>query len=96
MLFEATTRGEGRLGRHRDLQGEGARYKRNQSAYGRRSVFGRCFAMCNIIESLAMATSVEYEVAIGGYLAEFRATATDTRQLSELEEQSHPAPAITE
>ena len=34
-----------------------------------------------------MTECVEYVVAIDGCLAEFRATATDTRQLSELEEQ---------
>ena len=43
--------------------------------------------MCNSIEILARTEGAEHDVAIDGYLAEFRAKATDTRQLSELEAQ---------
>ena len=38
-------------------------------------------------KSLARTDGVEYDVAIDGYLAKFRATAPDTRQLSDWEEQ---------
>ena len=40
-----------------------------------------------IFKSLARTAGVEYDVAIDGYLAEFRATTTNTRYISELEEQ---------